>query len=150
MFNEDELEALMLGAQLVQRCGDETLAQAARQLVAKVEAVLPERLLERMGRAALFAAPAPLVEDPARELGTLRKTIHERHKGGDGFAARHPSARPVLLGQRLDGGRLVRAARGLSRLPARPGGAAVGARRDFADEKGRTLSDFLIKVRSEP
>src|ERR1700736_2952047 len=55
MFTEDELEALVLGARVVESWADASLAQAARQVLEKVEAVLPERLQDRVSRAALFA-----------------------------------------------------------------------------------------------
>jgi predicted DNA-binding transcriptional regulator YafY len=80
MFTADEVEALALGARAVQSCGDETLAHAARQLLAKVEAALPETLQARIGAAPLFAPGFALSEDAARELGTVRNAIHQRRK----------------------------------------------------------------------
>src|ERR687892_129207 len=44
MFSEDELEALVLGARVVQGYADPELARAADSVLAKVEMVLPERL----------------------------------------------------------------------------------------------------------
>jgi predicted DNA-binding transcriptional regulator YafY len=80
MFTADEVEALALGARAVQRCGDPTLAGAAGQLLAKVEAALPPGLLARVSAAPLFAPGLPLPEDAARELGTLRQAISDRRK----------------------------------------------------------------------
>jgi predicted DNA-binding transcriptional regulator YafY len=54
MFTEEELEALILGVRVVQGWGDSTLAQAAQQVQAKVEAVLPERLQSLFSTSALF------------------------------------------------------------------------------------------------
>ncbi|HEX4458802.1 MAG TPA: HTH domain-containing protein, partial [Polyangia bacterium] len=55
MFTDDELEALMLGVRVVESWTDATLAAAARQVVAKVDAILPERLRERLAAAPMFA-----------------------------------------------------------------------------------------------
>ncbi len=44
MFDEDELEALLLGVRMVQGWSDETLGQAANSALDKIRAVLPERL----------------------------------------------------------------------------------------------------------
>ena len=44
MFTPDELEAVMLGLRWVARRGDGQLSRAAQDTVAKIGAVLPERL----------------------------------------------------------------------------------------------------------
>lgn len=86
MFTEDELEALVLGVRVVESWGDATLAAAARAVVQKVEAVLPERLQERVGKAPLFGFHVPA--GSARKLGTLRRAIRPRGAScGRGFAA---------------------------------------------------------------
>ena len=80
MFTPDEVEALAVGARAVQGCGDEILAQAARQVLAKVEVALPEKLRARVDAAPLFAPGHPLPEEAARELGTVRRALYERRK----------------------------------------------------------------------
>lgn len=80
MFTDDELEALVLGVRVVESWTDATLAEAARQVVAKVEAILPEQLRERLAAAPLFAPGFHVPPDSARELGTLRQAIRERRK----------------------------------------------------------------------
>lgn len=62
MFTEEELEALVLGARMVESWGDPKLATAARQALNKVEVVLPERLRLQGAEPPLFA--------PARRLAT--------------------------------------------------------------------------------
>jgi predicted DNA-binding transcriptional regulator YafY len=52
MFKETELEALVLGARIVQSWGDKELAGAATDVIAKVEAVLPEALRTYMNNTA--------------------------------------------------------------------------------------------------
>lgn len=71
MFTEDELEALVLGVRVVESWGDATLGSAARAVVHKVEAVLPERLQDRVGKAPLFAPGFHVPAESSRELGTL-------------------------------------------------------------------------------
>src|SRR5579862_6383815 len=45
MLTADEIEAAVLGAQWVARRGDPSLARAAQDLIAKIAASVPERLL---------------------------------------------------------------------------------------------------------
>lgn len=75
MFNEEEIEALVLGARIVETRADPALARAARDLLAKVEAVLPPRLRARIDEAALFApgfATTPAGESLTRLRGAVR------------------------------------------------------------------------------
>lgn len=71
MFTGDELEALVVGAKLVQAWGDSALGKAAAQAMARIEAVLPRALEERVGASSRrFLAldclqPAPLREPMA-------------------------------------------------------------------------------------
>jgi len=48
MFTEGELAALALGGRVVETWADETLAKAAGDALARIEAVLPERLKPRL------------------------------------------------------------------------------------------------------
>ena len=50
MFDEDELEALVLGARWVGRQGDEPLARAAVNAIAKIAAAAPEGSARRCRR----------------------------------------------------------------------------------------------------
>lgn len=81
MFDADEIEALALGARVVQAFGDEALAQAAASVVSKVEAVLPARLRPRLGSAALFAPRAGhTVRSGIPHLLVVRAALGARHK----------------------------------------------------------------------
>jgi len=54
MFTIEEIEALVLGARMVESwCGDD-LASAARDVLAKVDQVLPRRLADKLAGTALF------------------------------------------------------------------------------------------------
>src|SRR3546814_4411245 len=50
MFTEEEIEALVLGARIIESWADAALAKAAADVVAKVEAVLPEGLRDHVSR----------------------------------------------------------------------------------------------------
>lgn len=155
MFNEDELEALVLGARVVESWGDAGLAEAARQAVQKVEAVLPERLQARVGQAPLFAPGFHVPAGSARELGTLRRAIRDRRKARLSYVDRAAAAtertiRPLGL---FFWGRtwtvaawceLRRDFRGF-RLDRVQKLELTDER--FEDEAGRTLADFFTQVR---
>ena len=80
MFTEEEIEALVLGARVVEGWGDPALARAAQDLLAKVEAVLPAGLRDRIAESALFA-PNLRAERQVRErLARLRAAVRERRK----------------------------------------------------------------------
>lgn len=54
MFNQEELEAIVLGARMAADRGDPELARAAENVLAKVSAVLPDQLASRIWRATLL------------------------------------------------------------------------------------------------
>ena len=49
MFDEQEIEALVLGVRIVEAWADPKLADAAANVLAKVEAIVPDRLLSDIG-----------------------------------------------------------------------------------------------------
>ncbi|QNP42002.1 helix-turn-helix transcriptional regulator [Lysobacter solisilvae (ex Woo and Kim 2020)] len=55
MFNEDELEALVVGTRFVRAFGGERLGRGATAALLKIEAVLPDALRERSRRTRIFA-----------------------------------------------------------------------------------------------
>src|SRR6185369_11918343 len=57
-LDEDEIGALVLGARWVMQHGDEALRGAARNLIAKVSAVLPDDIRDRPASTALLAGPS--------------------------------------------------------------------------------------------
>ena len=80
MFTEEELEALVLGVRVVRSWADPQLRAAAGDVLAKVEAVLPPALRDRLSAAQLFA---PTVHVPAavtQGLERLRAALRERRK----------------------------------------------------------------------
>jgi predicted DNA-binding transcriptional regulator YafY len=76
MFDEDEIEALVLGARVVKEWSDPALARAAESALAKIEAVVPTKLKERFADASLFALNFRREQkEVAAKLGTLRGAI---------------------------------------------------------------------------
>jgi predicted DNA-binding transcriptional regulator YafY len=81
MLTPDEIEAVMLGAQWVAGRSDKALCNAARDVMAKIAAVVPEHLrpliLEpSVGVKPMFTAPTKESVDPSR----LRSAIREGRK----------------------------------------------------------------------
>jgi predicted DNA-binding transcriptional regulator YafY len=78
-FTVDELEALVLGARLVETWADPDLGVAVRGAMKKIEGVLPEPLQASMLRTALFGPPTRVATQAPEPLRHLRRAIsHER------------------------------------------------------------------------
>jgi len=88
MFTEEEIEALVLGARIVQSWGDPALAKAADAALGKVENVLPARLKDRVPDAALFAPDFHIRAELRSALGPLREAIRDRRKVRFGYRDR--------------------------------------------------------------
>lgn len=80
MFTEDEAQALLLGARMVQTWGDPGLEQAAHRVLDKVRAVATKALLETLDSPTLLV-PDFHVDPTVREkLGVIRAGIQEQRK----------------------------------------------------------------------
>jgi predicted DNA-binding transcriptional regulator YafY len=80
MFTEQQIEALLLGARIVQSWADPELANAAADVLAKVREVLPESRRRHIDALTLWAP-----DDHHRELiqidqAALRRAMREQHK----------------------------------------------------------------------
>src|SRR5205085_12195487 len=73
MFNEEELEALVLGARIVRAWADKKLARAAEEALQKIESVLPPPLRPRMGVAGLFGPACVVMALFRYSLAALRR-----------------------------------------------------------------------------
>lgn len=86
MFNADEVEAVLVGMRWVETRADESLARAARDVIAKVGAVLPRHL-----RPVLFdgsVGTIPVGEPPPADrvsVRELRRAIREQCKADIGY-----------------------------------------------------------------
>ena len=80
MFNEREIEALVFGARIVESWTDPEMAAAANDVIAKVEAVIPEDLRGVMTDIALLAPEAHYAEPLSVDPRQLRQAVRERRK----------------------------------------------------------------------
>ena len=89
MFDEEELEAIVLGARMAADRGDPALARAAENVLAKVSVVLPDRLSDRMWRAALMI-PHRSAEAAAfgEHLPLIRQAVRTQSKIAIGYLDR--------------------------------------------------------------
>ncbi|WP_114393166.1 helix-turn-helix transcriptional regulator [Oleisolibacter albus] len=158
MFTEDEIEALVLGARIVQSWADPGLGRAAGDLLAKVAAVVPPPLRAKIDGLSLFSPPAGAAPPPGLDVARLRRWVREQRKLRIAYAdaAGVQTARilwpqalaffpPVWL---LVGWCELRQDFRSFRLDR------VGAA-DFLEERypqiqGRRLVDFIARMRAEP
>jgi predicted DNA-binding transcriptional regulator YafY len=80
MFKEQEIEALVLGARIVESWADGELAEAASDAIAKIGAVIPERLRGYMANTALLAPSMHYLEPISFDLGDLRRAVRNQIK----------------------------------------------------------------------
>jgi predicted DNA-binding transcriptional regulator YafY len=74
-FNVEELQALVLGARLVEAWADPEMGIAVRGAMSKIESVLPEPLQAAMLRTALFGPPMRVQHDADNQLPRLRRAL---------------------------------------------------------------------------
>ncbi|MHA6492353.1 helix-turn-helix transcriptional regulator [Pseudomonas borbori] len=77
MFEREEIEALVVGARMVNAWADPDLQRAAESALAKIHSVLPTALRDELNGNRLFA---PEVSYPVHWLGQLRQAIRWQHK----------------------------------------------------------------------
>jgi len=80
MFTEEEVEALVLGSRWVVERGDGRLADAARNALSKIAAVLPPDRREGMDGSALLVGPGEPIAAGDAELAAIRHAIRAERK----------------------------------------------------------------------
>ena len=82
MFDQDELQALIFGAQVAKRWGDHEMAQAAERILDKVDAVLPESLRGELSSQTLVVPEMASFqsEQTTQRLGEVRDAINDRRR----------------------------------------------------------------------
>ena len=80
MLTADEIEAAVLGAQWVAERGDPVLAGAARDLVAKIAAAVPERLRPFIAEPSIGAPPGKVVAPDGLDIAKTRQWIRSGRK----------------------------------------------------------------------
>lgn len=112
MLTSDELDAAVLGASWVASRGEPELAKAAGNLMAKIEAILPDALRSYIAEPATSIAPVARPDERV-DASLLRQAIRSGHKvaleyeSDQGTVSRR-IVWPVLLGYR-DSGRIMAA-----------------------------------------
>jgi predicted DNA-binding transcriptional regulator YafY len=102
MFTEEEIAAISLGADMVSNWTDESMSVAAKQVMQKVESVLPERLKPRIQKLNMFAPNFKPSRQIQQNMARLRPAINNsvkikmEYKRGDGAISRR-TLRPLCL-----------------------------------------------------
>ncbi|MEX2245259.1 MAG: YafY family protein [Dehalococcoidia bacterium] len=154
MFTEAEVQALVLGARTVSAWSDPALARAAQEVVAKVEAVVPDRLKERIANTPLFVPGFHSMAPELAERLALHRAALDQHRKvrfgytrADGLATER-TVRPLGL---FFWGTLWSMA-GWCELRETFRNFRLDRMRDlsltehFLDEPGRTLQDYLQRM----
>jgi predicted DNA-binding transcriptional regulator YafY len=154
MFDLAEIEALTIGARMVQSWGSPELAKAAEAALAKIAAILPAGRRTALERTRLFALR---FEEPrfGAVLDTLRRAIANRAVTVLDYrdVAQRESLRPVWpLGLYFWGGSWTLAAWCELRTDFRNFRldrvvSAISAEREYPDQEGRRLEDFVRVMR---
>jgi predicted DNA-binding transcriptional regulator YafY len=157
MFDRDEIEALVLGARMVQAWGGVQLAASAREALVKIEAALPADLKREIDRSRLFALDLKVGAELQAALDPLRQAINEQRKLTCAYQRENGDAsRRVLqpLGLYFWGAIWTLAAWCELRQDFRNFRVDRMSEirlleENFATLPGRTLQDFLRKMRAE-
>ena len=80
MFTIDEVEAIAVGARLVQRLKDPKLQDAANTVLAKVTVVVPERLRPHISDTHVYVSPGMSAEAQGADLAEIRAAIRDSRK----------------------------------------------------------------------
>ena len=79
-FTIDEIEAIAVGARLVNRLKDPALQQAAESVLAKVTTAVPERLRMHIADAPIYVSPGMTPEADGADLAEVRAAIRDSAK----------------------------------------------------------------------
>jgi len=80
MFNENELEALLLGARMVRAWTDRDLARAAHSALQKIESVVPDKLKPEFDKQEIFVPDFPMGGMAGEQLLIVRQAIRHNNK----------------------------------------------------------------------
>lgn len=89
MFSEEEIEALVLGSRWVSERADGMLGVAARSVLAKIGAVLPDDLKANIDASGLLIGPREPIAARDGDLVAIRQAIRSEHKLLIGYADEH-------------------------------------------------------------
>lgn len=113
MFTVEEVDALILGSRWVAERADKPLADAARKAMARLTAVMPNELVDRVEAQYLVVMPSDYAKPETIDLTIVRRAIHLERKMRINYTDTKGEIServiwPFLLGY-FDGGQLVSA-----------------------------------------
>jgi predicted DNA-binding transcriptional regulator YafY len=113
MFTPEEVDALILGSRWVADKADKPLAEAARKAMARLAAVMPEELVDRVDAQYLAVAPSESLQQETIDMALVRRAIHQERKLQIQYTDANGKSServiwPFLLGY-YSGGRLISA-----------------------------------------
>ena len=102
MFSEEEVEALVLGSRWVSERADGPLGKAARNVLAKIGAVLPDDLKDGIDASGLLIGPGEPIAAGDADLAAIRRAIRFERKmriayADEGGSATSRTIWPVAL-----------------------------------------------------
>jgi predicted DNA-binding transcriptional regulator YafY len=80
MFTEAEVEAIVLGTRLVSAFSDPQMSRSAEDVLAKVERVLPARLIQHIENTRLYGHSFQAREQNAESMAIIRQALRLSHK----------------------------------------------------------------------
>ena len=86
VFSEEEIEALVLGSRWVSERTDGVLGKAARNVLSKIGAVLPDDLKADIEASGMLIGPGTPIPARDGDLATIRQAIRSEHKIHVGYA----------------------------------------------------------------
>lgn len=92
MFSEEEIEALVLGSRWVSERADGGLGKAARNVLAKIGAVLPPDLKDSIAASGMLIGPGDPIAAGDAELAAIREAIRAERKLRIAYADERGSA----------------------------------------------------------
>ena len=82
MFTVEEVDALILGSRWVAEKADKTLAAAARKAMARLTAVMPNELVDRVDAQSLIFTSTVGAQSETIDMTVVRRAIHLERKLG--------------------------------------------------------------------
>lgn len=80
MFTVEEVDALVLGSRWVAEKADKPLAEAARKAMARLTAVMPHELVDRVDTQSLVFTPGEYAQPETIDMNVVRRAIHLERK----------------------------------------------------------------------
>lgn len=80
MFTPEEMEALIVGARMIDAWAGEKLSGAAKEALQKIDSVLPPRLKGTLQKPRIFAPAFPDTRESSACLDTLHAAINDKRK----------------------------------------------------------------------